>query len=269
MWNQVILEWAKFKSNVVFRVLVIMYLALLPLKLITGNELKEFTPPFMSEPRFFEFPDIFNYLGYIGNWLVFFSLGFFAVFFITSEYHNKTLRQNIITGVSRKNFYYGKIGFLFMISFGATLYYWILSMVFGYINTDPLEWSMIAEGLEMVPRYFLMTFGYCVFGAFLGFIVRKSGIAIFVYFTWAMFIEVLIRWGLHYRYILKNKSMHFYPLNAMEDLVPIPFDDITRQMMNEMNIAVFLSPGEAIITTIVYIALFLSVAYWYFIKADL
>lgn len=55
--------------------------------------------------------------------------------------------------------------------------------------------------------------------------------------------------------------MHFYPMNANEDLVPIPFAQIAKDFMKEAEFSLFLEPGEAAITVCIYTTIFLLFAY--------
>ena len=102
---------------------MIFYIVSLPSLLLLGKRIKELPPPIGTTEVLFIFPTVWEYLGYVGNWLTFFFMGFFAVLMITLEYSNRTLRQNIINGFTRVEFYKAKIYFVLAISFLATLYY--------------------------------------------------------------------------------------------------------------------------------------------------
>lgn len=262
------LEWKKLYSHTAIRILLIFYMVLLPAILLTGKRLQDLPPPMISNEVFFIFPTIWQFLGYIGNWLCFFFFGFLAVLMVTSEYSNKTMRQNIITGLSRKEYFLGKIYFIAACSLFATLYYTLVALVIGFFSTDTIFWVKLTQNADYVPRYFLMCFGYMIFGAFLGFLIQRTGIALFLYLSYIMFIELILRWGVHFQ-LLKNRSMHFYPLNAIEDLVPIPIPEAANEFVDEFGFGLFLSPTEAVVTALIYLSLFIGLAWRRVSRMDL
>ena len=111
-----------------------------------------------------EFPTIWQYLAYDGNWMVFFFLGFMSVLSITNEFGNKTLRQNIITGLSRADFFKGKFVFIAALALLATAYYFLCGSVIGLLYTEDFTVAKFTENLDFVPRFFLMSFGYMSIG---------------------------------------------------------------------------------------------------------
>jgi ABC-2 type transport system permease protein len=262
------LEWLKQKHNRTFLVLIGMYALLLPTLILSTKTMPDFPPPINSSDTFFQFPDVFIYLGYSGNWLVFFFLGFFSVVFITAEFGYRTFRQNIINGLSRTELFLSKFQFLLALALFATLYYGIWCMIYGYTHTETIYTSVILKNIDYLPRYFLMCVSYMSFGMFLGILLRRTGIALFLYFSYVMFIEVILRWVIHYR-ITEDRTVHFYPMNATEDLVPFPMIEQADNFGREIDFNILLSPNEAIMTTAVYVFIFLALSYWMVLKRDL
>ena len=144
------LEWQKQRKFVVFRVLVIMYVVLLPTLILVSKSIPEYPPPINSSDTFFRFPMVFSYLGYEGNWLSFFFLGFMGVLMITQEFSNRTLRQNIITGLSRSNYFWSKFYFIMAVSLGAALYYGLIAMLYGVTHTPTLYQSIIFQNIDFI-----------------------------------------------------------------------------------------------------------------------
>lgn len=262
------LEWLKINQHRGFRVLVAMYLLLLPTLILIGKRLPELPPPLMSADTFYQFPGVFVYLGYEGSWLCFFLMGFLGVLFVTQEFSFRTLRQNIISGLSRQEYYLSKLYFMLVVCLAATLYYALVAFFYGLTHTPDIFWSVIAKNLDYIPRYFLMSFGYMSFAFLLALLLRKTGIALFLYFGYIVFIEHLIRWVIHLR-IVENSSMHYYPMNAIEDLTPLPFAEMAQGFQGQYGFSIFLSPTQATLTAIIYILLFLVAAYRLLLKRDL
>jgi len=264
------LEWLKQKKFIIFRVMILFYLIALPALLLMGKsiELGKNPPPFLaSTDIFYVFPTVWLWLGYIGNWLSFFFLGFLAVLMVTNEQNNRTLRQNIITGLSRKEYYLSKVIFIVFLAFCSTLYFTICALTFGFIHTETIYFSTVLKNADYIYRYFLMCMGYMSFGFLLGILIRRTGIALFLYITYIMVLESILRYT--QLYFFKSRSMHFYPLNAIEDLIPIPFSEMAEGFIQKNGFSLFLSPSEAIIASLIYIVLFLFLSYKWLQRIDL
>jgi ABC-2 type transport system permease protein len=261
------LEWLKVKTYRPFMALLALYAILLPSfmysvkrmpipKEVGGNEI------------LFMFPNIWGYLGYIGNWLVFFLMGFLAVQAISNETFQKTLRQNVINGLSRTDFFLSKLSFLTLINLAATLYYVLWVLIFGFTNTETIYASKVFENVDTAGRYFIMCMGYTSLGLFLGVLFSRSILGLFVYFSYIMFIEKIIRYAV-IRNLLGSKAMLFAPANAFNDLVPPPIPKIMNQTIEGSDMRLFLYPEEAIITSVIYTILFLYGAYYLLKTRDL
>lgn len=265
------LEWKKFKANSVVQLLMGMYVLLMPSIIFFGKEVTNLPPPLPNNSIFFNFPTIWDYQGYIGNWMVFFFLGFIAIFMVTSEVSNKTLRQSIIIGMTRKQFFIGKLSTVVLIGIFATAVYAISTFLIGAFHAEDFSFSAAMDNDWAISRFFLMSLGYLCFGLMLGFTIRKSGIAIFFYLSYIMFIELIMRWWLHYYVMdIQNNSMHYYPMNAIEDIMPNPFykyaEFLPRQ---DLDFNFLLTMEQATITSIVYVLLFIGVSWWSFKTKDI
>jgi ABC-2 type transport system permease protein len=262
------LEWKKLYQLTAFRIFMAFYLLLLPSILLTGKQLKDLPPPLYTNEVFFMFPTVWQYLGYIGNWLCFFFFGFLAIIMVTTEYSNKTMRQNIITGLSRKQYFLSKFYFTVGISLFATLYFTLCALIIGFFNTEVIYWHKVWQYGDYIPRYFLMCLSYMTFGLLLGFLIRRTGLAMFLYLAYIMFVEQILRWGVHFQ-LFKHESMHFYPMNATEDLIPLPFTEMADEFISSYGFNIYIQPTAAMITVAIYVALFLFLAYNRIKSADL
>ncbi len=264
------LEWLKQKNYILFKLLAAAYLVFLPATLFIGKKMSVGEGmPFNPVKDFFQFPTNWEWLGYFGNWMVFFVLGFLAVLMVTNEYSNKTLRQNIITGLQREEFFKSKLVFIVVVAFFAAIYYMLCALVIGLLHVnDTLYLSTVFKNVDYVPRYWLMGMGYMSFGLLLGLLIRRTGIALFVYLGYTMVAEPFLRWVVHL-YFFKNTSMSFYPLNAMEDLAPIPVIAFADDLLKENGFRILLTPVEAASATIIYTSLFLFFSYKRLKNSDL
>lgn len=241
---------------------------ILPSSLLIAKSIPKWPPPINTPDTFFRFPDVFLYLGYAGNWLSFLLLGFLAVSVITQEFSNKTLRQNIITGLTRTDVYLSKILFIVAVCLGAAVYFGLVAFALGLTHSDTLYTSVMMKNIDYIPRYFLMCLGYMTFGLLLGAWIRRTGTALFIFFSYGLFIELIFRWGVHFN-VFRNRSMHFYPFNAFEDLVPMPIPEMFKGGEQQFGFGFFLTPQEAVIASSIYIILFLTGTYLLLTRKDL
>lgn len=271
MFQLLKLEWLKQKDFILFRILILVYVVMLPSLLMIGKKLKgiEGELPFNPQLMLFHFPSVWGWLAYVGNWLVFFVLGFMAVLIITNEHSYRTLRQNIITGLHRGQWFWSKAWFILVLSLCATLYYAICAMMIGlYHLNDTWYLSTIFKEAEIVFRYFIMAAGYMSFGMLVGVLIKRTGIALFTFFGYAFFLEPVLRWVIHMR-LIKGPSMNYYPLNVFEDLCPVPFSKLTESFAKENGFELFLDPGLSMALAVGYIFLFGVVSFWILRKSDL
>lgn len=263
------LEWLKFKKSSVFQVLTLLYLVLLPLQLAAVKSMNVSIPG-LSPQVLVRFPTVWSFLAYSGSWLVYFFFGFFAIYMFSSEFTQRTFRQNIISGMTRSALYWGKIKFILLLACISTLYYTLWVVIFGVTNQDPDSGFTIWDRSSMIPRYFLMNLGYMTLGLFAAILLRRTAMSVFLYFAYTIFMEPILRWLLH-RKILDNKSMNFYPANAIEDLTPMPLGDVslTQDLVNQGDASLYLSGTEAILASSFYILFFIILGYWLIQKRDL
>ena len=268
------LEWKKLRYYRLFIVLVSLYLIGMPAMYVAVQNMPGFGEMLPNGSKsFFSFPHVWEYLGYQGSWMTFFCFGFLGVMLVTMEVSNKTMRQNVITGMSRERFFLGKVYIMLAISLFAALYYALMVMIFGCINTDYIMTSRITDHLAFIPRYWLMTFSYMSFAFLLGMWIRRGGVALFTYFSYIIMGETILRYGVHRKIFGASDYINYYPLNAIEDIVPLPFPKSFMngplQQSQEGGYSFFLSVNEAVIFSSIYTLIFLALAYWIFKKRDL
>ncbi len=265
------LEWKKLKNYRVFRVVALLYLVLLPGFYLTGKAIDLSHEDFAIIQHgkvFYSFPSIWEWLGYEGSWLCYFFLGFLGVLLVTNEFSFKTLRQGIINGLSRSEFFQAKVLIAAVLALSAALYMALCALAIGFWHTDTIYLSTVLKNSELTWRYALMAFGYLCFGMLLGTLLRRTGIALFLYLAYGAFIEPMLRYAVHFRYF-RHKSMHYYPFNAFDDLVPIPISEMAEAWSRENGLTFFLSPSEAVLLSSLFILLFLGLMNWRFQRMDL
>jgi ABC-2 type transport system permease protein len=269
MKNLIIIEFLKFRKNPVTIVIFILFTLLFSIGILyIGDAFKGAPPPFPSPKVFTEFPTIWDYQGYIGNWLVSLLLGFMMINFITTEEVNKTMRQSIINGFTRKDYWMGKLLLLLIVSTYATMIYAISTIVIGWLKTPDVDVELLFDNNYGIFRFFLMSVGYLSMASFFGFWIKRGLLSLFAYLAYIMAIETIIR-GIHL-YYYKDRSVLFYPANIIEDLMPNPFLIAPDTFMSrDVGFKVILSNVEAVGLSSLLIAIFLFITYRLITKKDL
>lgn len=264
------LEIMKYKDNTLVKVILAFYVFLMPTSIFVMKNWKDI--PFLpGKESIFTFPHIWEYQAYAGSWLAFLFLGFLGTYLITSEIQYKTMRQNIIAGMTRKEFFLAKMLAALLISIFATLVFFISTAAIGLYHQQDLDFAAIFRGQQyVVLRFFLLTFAYIVAGMMTGFLIRRPGLAIFIYYSYVLFIEPLIRYWLHIKIFGISNAIKYYPMNAIEDLAPLPFYKYVENFkpVKELD-NILLSYRDATLVSLISVAVFILVSYLSFTRRDL
>jgi ABC-type transport system involved in multi-copper enzyme maturation permease subunit len=103
-----------------------------------------------------------------------------VVISITNEFTYRTLRQNVIDGLSRSEFLISKILTNVLLSFMSVAMIFVIGLVTGLIYTPEVELDRILTDLEFFPAYFLEIFFFLSYALMLGIIIQRSGLTIIV-----------------------------------------------------------------------------------------
>lgn len=169
----------------------------------------------------YHFPDVWQNLVFISG---FFKvvLAIMVVISITNEYQYRTLRQNVIDGLSRWEFLQSKIFTNILLSLMSVAMVFIIGLVTGFIYSPEIEWNYVFTDLEFFPAYFLEIFAFLSYALMLGILVQRSGLTIILLLLSRMIefiILLLLRQSGVDIYDLKN----FFPMQSIGNLVSIPF----------------------------------------------
>jgi len=267
--NLIKLEILKYKNNTLVLVLLLFFVLLAPTAI---NVMKTFNGPGLPNPEtYYSFPNIWEYQAYFGSWISFIFLGYLAIYMITSEFQYKTLRQGIINGLSRKDFFTGKIATFIVISILATAVLYISTIFIGLSHQDAYDLDEVFEGQNyFIIRFFILTFAYMSFGMLIALLVRKSGLSMFLFFIYILILEpFIVRWWLHLKIFGEGKSMFYYPMNIIEDLAPFPLFKFSQVYVPKNKFFVLIEYPDAIVLSSVIIVIFLTIAYYLLTKRDI
>ena len=220
------IEFQKLKYNKAAKVIVITYFVLITfIALIASIEFNFAGVHFrIADQGIFNFPYIWHFNTYIAAWAKLF-LAIVIVSMMANEYSHRTLKQNLIDGLSKKEFILSK--FLTVVSFAliSTLFVFVVSMILGLFYSDFNELSIIFSDLEFLLAFFVKLMGFFAFCLFLGIFVKRSAFALGFLILWQIFegfVRGMIRWKL-FDNETTDVVMGFFPLNSMWNLIDEPF----------------------------------------------
>src|SRR5690606_3504001 len=105
-------------------------------------------------------------------------LAIVIVSMMSNEYSNKTIKQNLIDGLSKKEFILSKFYTTILLSGISTLFLFVMSLILGLIFSSYTEISIIFSDLEYLLAFFIKLVGFFSFCLFLGILVKRSAFAL-------------------------------------------------------------------------------------------
>jgi len=217
------IEWLKVKNYKAFWIFTILYFfAILGIN-YTGYYVNELTTESLPQSQLllgtpYAFPKVWQTVGWMSSWLLYFP-GILFIMLLTNEFNFKTHRQNIIDGWTRKQFISVKFVFAFLFAIVATLFNFLVALLFGFLTTGS---SFSFSGMENILYIFIQTFAYITFAMFLAILFRRSGAAIAVFFLYGLIFEWLITVLINFKMELSPIG-YFLPLQVTDVMLPIPF----------------------------------------------
>jgi ABC-type transport system involved in multi-copper enzyme maturation permease subunit len=227
------IEFQKIWKNKASRVLLLTYFILLSfIALIASIKFSIGTFEIrIADQGIFNFPYIWHFNTYVAAFFKIF-LAIVIVSMMANEYTYGTLKQNLIDGLSKKEFILSK--FLVVGSFAAasTIFVFIMSLILGYSFSSYNELSIVFSDLEYLLAFFIKLFAFFSFCLFLGILVKRSAFALGFLFVWFVG-ENIFYWLLKF-VILGGDDKHknfgdtiiqYFPIESMSNLIKEP---ITR-----------------------------------------
>ena len=224
----------------------------------------------------FNFPFIWHFNTYIAAILKLF-LAIVIVSMMANEYSYGTLKQNLIDGMSKKEFILSKFLTVVLFAAASTVFVFFMSLILGLCFSSYNEVSIIFSGLEYILAYFIKLVGFFSFCLFLGILVKRSAFALGFLMVWNI-MEGIAKGILSFKLFPEgNVSAYisqFFPLEAMSNLIVEPItrlsaiESIGTQMGIE-NIKDYSVHWYSILIVIAWIIIFMLMSYKLLEKRDL
>jgi ABC-2 type transport system permease protein len=171
----------------------------------------------ISRIPLYHFPDVWLNLIWFGG-LLKIVLAIMVVISITNEYTYRTLRQNIIDGLSRSEFLISKILTNVLLSLMSVTMIFLVGLITGLIYSPYVDLDRMITDLEFFPAYFLEIFFFLSYALLLGILIKRSGLTIILLLLSQM-IESIITANID-DYV--PWLVPFFPMKSIWNLIEFP-----------------------------------------------
>jgi ABC-type transport system involved in multi-copper enzyme maturation permease subunit len=229
-----------------------------------------------AEMGIFNFPFIWHFNTWMASLLKFF-LAVVIVSMMANEYSYGTLKQNLIDGMSKKEFILSKFLTVVLFALGSTVFVLVLSLILGFSFSSYTELSIVFSDLEYLLAYFVKLLGFFSFCLFLGVLIKRSAFAIGFLFIWFLVEKIsygIFKFEIFNRDPMVDKVYAFMPLESMSNLLIEPFTRLSviknlQSAVGENNIKDYDVHFLSLLIVLVWTALFVFASYKIIAKRDL
>ena len=180
----------------------------------------------LGELGIFNFPIIWHLTTFFASQFKFF-FAIVVVSMIGNEYSNKTIKQNLIDGLSKKEFILSKFYTIIFFSLVSTVLIRFISLCIGLYYSSYTEASIVFRETEFILAYFVKLIAFFSLCLFFGMLVKRSAFALA--FLFILYILEWITFGLmawKMNTDIAEKIQNFFPLKSMYKLIDQPFQRI-------------------------------------------
>lgn len=273
------IELQKIWQNKASRVLTLTYFILLSfIALIASINFSFLGIDFrIADQGIFNFPYIWHFNTYMAAILKFF-LAVVIVSMMANEYTYGTLKQNLIDGLSKKEFIQSKLITVVLFALGSTIFVFIMSMILGLCFSSYDEAAIIFSDLEYLLAYFIKLVAFFSFCLFLGVLVKRSAFALGFLLVWFFAEKIvygLLRWLIFTSTEQVDKVAAFFPLESMSNLIKEPFTRfkaykvIENQVSGSASVKDYSVHWYEILIVVIWTVIFMLMSYKILQKRDL
>jgi ABC-type transport system involved in multi-copper enzyme maturation permease subunit len=270
------IEFKKIMTYKVFWILMGLYFFFLILGILTAgltinswiDNINKQSPILFPHITIYFFPDIWENVAFFASLRYILILpATVIIILITNEFTNKTIRQNIVIGMSRQEFLLSKLQLIFIISLIITFILVLGTFILGMVNTGSPDMAMVFKKISFTGGFFIQFFSFLVFAFFLGFLLRNTGLSIAIFTLYALIIEPVIYFILKIPKLQPNNISQFLPVNSVTRIVDYPYFPVLKKLMG-LNIQEHLSLLDCAVP-LIYSTVMIGIVYCVLSRKDL
>lgn len=272
------IEFQKLRYSKSAKILIVTYFILITfIALIASIEFNFAGAQFrVADQGIFNFPYIWHFNSYVAATLKLF-LAIVIVSMMANEYSNRTLKQNLIDGLGKKEFVLSKFLTIIVFALVSTLFLFVVSLILGLSFSDYTEASIIFSDMEYLLAYFVKLTGFFAFCMFLGVLVKRSAFALGFLFIWWILESIaygLLEWKIFRDTDIAANIVQFFPLESMSILIKEPFSRLNVIQTAATQLGSEFTKDYAVhwyqlLIVLIWTAVFFYLSYYLLKKRDL
>lgn len=222
----------------------------------------------MPKITMYFFPDVWQNITFFASirYVLIFP-AIVIIILITNEFTFKTIRQNIVTGLSKTDFLKSKLLLILVMSLVITFFVAAGAFILGMLHSDDLAMEQMWTKFSFVPGFFIQVSCFMIFAFFLGFLLRNTGLSIAIFVLYTLIVEPIIS-GISKIPNLKIEWLSGYlPVNSVTNVVEYPYIPAMKTIMG-LNIQDYLTVGTAVVP-LIYAAIMIGLVALVLEKKDL
>lgn len=227
------IEWLKIKNHRPFWILISLYAACLILVCGGGKAFTKFletkganfngiSPHILP---LYDYPDVWQNITFVGGFFKIF-LGFIVVISISNESTFRTIRQNIIDGLSKREFFLGKAMLCASLAAFSTILLALLGLVMASIYSSVQGPSYMFDSMNFLLAHFLGIFTFLLFALMVVLLIPKAGLVIVGLFMYTVIFEplgTLFMAEAPHDWEWMRPIAPYFPITSVNNLVHFPF----------------------------------------------
>jgi ABC-2 type transport system permease protein len=270
------IEFKKILTYKIFWVLVGLYFIFLAAGLLMAefminnmvNNMNKHSPIPMPHVAIYFFPWVWQNITFFATirYVLIFP-AIVMIILITNEFTFKTIRQNMINGMSKAEFLASKLLVILVISVVMTFFLTVGTLIIGISHTADVTLSMILQKSTFIIGFFITMLSFQVFALFFGFLLRNTGLSIGLFTLYVFIAEPILYHLLKAPFVFKNEISTWLPANAILRVTEYPAIPILKQVMGlDLQQSVSLL---ACCVPLLYSVIMVGIVYWVLVKRDL
>ena len=207
----------------------------------------------------YSFPGVWHNLAYLASFLKIF-MAIIGIILVTNEYSYKTIKQQVLHGLSRYELFWAKVLLNMTIALFATFVLALIAGILGFRNTETITLAAFTAKLSFLLAYFFEVFAYLSMALMIATLVHRSGFAIGILMLYAFIIDPIVD------YKLPNDWGDFLPATAIGHIIQLPNSQLMKLFGIEFQ--EFVAIRDILIAG-GWILIFNGIVFWYLKKKDL
>lgn len=267
------IEWSKISTYSFFRIVIVLHAVLYLLVTFVISQIK-IDAPGITPGNLFIFPNVWSTFAWIASWFNM-LLALIVIVLTANEFSHKTFRQQIMSGLSRNEFLFGKGILVFCLAIYGFILVTITGLIYGFIYSGTIQMNQMFDKFYVILIYIIQAVGYMTIGIMFAVIFRNVSLSIILFLLYFIFIEPIIR------IFCPVGIRPWFPVKIISHLTPLPevFKITTTKVAGSENtdmsfeklgiLPAQLPVHTNLIMAVVYILLFLTLIFWLIRKRDI